>query len=418
MMRLVPSWLILALIVTVSFLGSAQAQPLPSAPVPIGADGSGSAGYQNQTPPPLPATGIYDSQPAPSRLGAYVPQTPSTGLGPPPGTAPMGQPPAGPPGWQPDPSMTAPPYPPPPYPPPPSPPPLIPSDQAIERERIFFLSCKERPGWFFNVETSIVGPHVMNRLYQNINLSDGETDSLHLPSADLGGTVAPRFEFGYRFGENAGAVLVSYRFLTAEGTIQYFDPTDGFPTGSLDSLLDLQTIDFDYASRDWHLGSHWDIRGRLGVRIGYAYFDSRDQEVFTPNDPTLPLLFDSIKTSNRFIGAGPHAMLEVEHHFRSPSLSIFAQVEGSLLIGQIQQEFDETLVQGPDSAFGSISPRATQAVPVLQTEVGFRWRPAWHDNWAFAIGYTYEQWWAVGSAAGSKAEIWSQGAFLRGEFMF
>src|SRR5205085_1450370 len=99
--------------------------------------------------------------------------------------------------------------------------------------------------------------HVMNRLGQTVTLSDGGTDTLHLPSADLGGTVSPRFDIGYRFGENAGAVLVSYRFLTIEGCVQYIDSVDGLPTGSLNSRLDIQTIDFDYATRDFQLGSHW-----------------------------------------------------------------------------------------------------------------------------------------------------------------
>jgi hypothetical protein len=322
-------------------------------------------------------------------------------------------------GPPPDPTLGVPPIPP--FPGSPTvsgpPPGFITTEQAAERERIFFLSWNERPGWFIGLETSIVGPHVKNRLYQTINLNDGETDALHLPSADLGGTVSPRFDVGYRFGENSGAVLVSYRFLTIEGRLQYIDEFD-MPVGSLESRLDIQTIDLDYATRDFQLGSHWEVRGRVGGRFGYAFFDSNDRQIFTPNDPTLPLLFDSVRTSNRFVGAGPHALLEIEHRFRSRSLSGFARVEGSLLIGQVQQEFSETLVQGPDSAFGSVSPKATQAVPVLQTELGLRWRPTWHDNWSFALGYTYEQWWSLGSAGGSKAEIWSQGAFVRGEFMF
>ena len=66
-------------------------------------------------------------------------------------------------------------------------------------------------------------------------------------------------------------------------------------------------------------------------------------------------------------------------------------------------------MQGSDSAFGSVSPSSTQAVPVLQTEIGLRWRPSWHDNWSFAVGYTYEQWWSVGNAAGSTAQIWVPG---------
>jgi hypothetical protein len=417
MMRLVPSWLIVASIVTAFSVETARAQPLPAAPVPIGADGTGSGSSPFRAPAALPSTGIYDSQPAPSRADSYGAPVPGTGLGPPPGAVVPGQPPAFHPDIPADPSMLAPPYPPPPYPPPTNPP-FITTEQAAERERIFFLSWQERPGWYFNVETSIVGPHVMNRLYQNVRLSDGGSDFLHLENANLGGTLSPRFELGYRFGENLGALLISYRFLSSEGTINYFDPSNGLPTGSLDSRLDMQTFDFDYATRDWQLGRSWELRGRVGARIGYAYFDSRDQEVYFPNDPTLPLLFDSIKTSNRFVGAGPHALLELEHRFRSPSLSAFARLEGSLLIGQAEQQFEEVLVQGPASAAGSVSPRTTQAVPVLQTEIGLRWRPAWHDNWNFAVGYTYEQWWSLGSVAGSKAEIWSQGCFLRGEVMF
>jgi hypothetical protein len=257
----------------------------------------------------------------------------------------------------------------------------------------------------------------MNRLYQGVERNDGITDFIHLPSADLGGTVSPRFDVGYRFGEDCGGVVFSYRFLIAQGCLQYIDDF-GLPVGSLNSKLDLQTFDFDYATRDFQLGSHWEVRGRAGARIGYAYFDSNDNEVFVPGNPTRPLLFAGTFTSNRFVGAGPHALVEIEHWFRSRCLSGFARVEGSLLIGKVQQQFTESLVQGPDSAFGTVSPSATQTVPVLQTEIGFRWRPTWHDNWSFAAGYTFEQWWAVGNAAGSTAQIWSQGCFLRGEVMF
>lgn len=424
-MRLVPSLLIAGSVLAVASVSSAHAQGLPSAPVPIAADGSSPTGSAYQAPSAQPATNPYYSPPLPindPRFG-YPPPLPPPGfpynapppysrLGPPPDPSMNGQQPYPPLGPPPDPS-TLPPL------PPPGPPPFITSEQAAERERIFFLSWNERPGWFVGVETSIVGPHVMNRLAQGINLSDGETDYLHLPSAELGGTLSPRFDLGYRFGENWGAVLVSYKFLLAEGTVQDIDEFSGLPTGSMHSNLDVQTIDFDYATRDFQLGSNWAVRGRVGARIGYAYFDSNDQEFYAPNDPTQPLLFDAIKISNKFFGAGPHSLFEVERRVGyHATLSTFARVEGALLIGRVQQQFEETLVQGPDSAFGSVSPRSTQAVPVLQTEIGLRWRPTWHDNWDFAMGYTYEQWWGLGNAEGSKAEIWSQGFFFRGEFMF
>lgn len=418
MMRLVPSLLVAGSVLAVASAVRAQAPSLPPAPVPIGAYGpsQNAASFQNapsptssnpnyappptyggdsfRTAPPLPATAPYDGPP-PTRLG------------PPPDPAMTGQPPFSRLGPPPDPALG----------PPPGPPPFMTSEQAAERERIFFLSWNERPGWFLGLETSIVGPHVMNRLYQNVNRNDGVTDFIHLPGADLGGTVSPRFDVGYRFGEDWGGLVFSYRFLLAEGRLRYVDDFD-MPVGTLNSRLDLQTFDFDYATRDFLLGAHWEMRARVGARIGYAYFDSTEGDVFAPNDPTRPLLFVSTRTSNRFVGAGPHALVEFEHRFRSRSVSPFARVEGSLLFGKVQQGFSETLVQGPDSAFGSVSPSSTQAVPVLQTEVGLRWRPTWHDNWSFAAGYTYEQWWGLGNAGGSKAEIWSQGCFLRGEVMF
>jgi Legionella pneumophila major outer membrane protein precursor len=429
MTRLMSKLFVAGSFIAIASLGRVGAQGLPPAPVPIGSDGTAAPGSGSQYPstrqgavvpnytPPQPYNGQQYGNPVPPPPApglSYDAPPPYSRLGPPPDPTPLGQQPPPRLGPPPDSSMTAPPYP-----PPQGPPPFVTPEQAAERERIFFLSWSERPGWFFNVETAIVGPHVMNRLGQTINLSDGETDPIHLPSAELGGTLSPRFELGYRFGENKGALLVSYRFLTIEGSVTDVDEFSGLPTGSMDSRLDMQTIDFDYATRDFQLGANWEVRGRVGARIGYAYFDSKDNEVFVPDDPTQPLLFDGIKTSNRFVGAGPHALVELERHIgRHSSLSTFARVEGSLLIGQVKQDFEETLVQGSDSAFGSVSPTSTQVVPVLQTELGLRWRPTWHDNIDFAMGYTYEQWWGLGNAAGSKAEIWSQGFFFRGEFMF
>ena len=54
-------------------------------------------------------------------------------------------------------------------------------------------------------------------------------------------------------------------------------------------------------------------RGRALVS---AYFDSRDQEVFFPNDPTLPLSTRS-RPAIGSSGAGPHMLLEIEHRFAS-----------------------------------------------------------------------------------------------------
>src|SRR5258708_13344 len=68
-------------------------------------------------------------------------------------------------------------------------------------------------GLFATLETSIVGAHVKNRLVNSVQIGDLFTDTVRLPSAELGGTVSPRFELGYRLPETYGEFLASYRFL-------------------------------------------------------------------------------------------------------------------------------------------------------------------------------------------------------------
>ena len=48
--------------------------------------------------------------------------------------------------------------------------------------------------------------------------TSGASSTVQLPSAQIDATVMPRFEFGYQFGQGAGQLLVSYRFLTGQAT--------------------------------------------------------------------------------------------------------------------------------------------------------------------------------------------------------
>src|SRR5262249_43088268 len=115
------------------------------------------------------------------------------------------------------------------------------------------------PGWFAGVELNLVGPHIKNRLTTPVTVAGFLPDTVHLPTAGLDWAGSPRFEVGSRLGAGFGELLVSYRFLTTEGTT-ILEDFDAFGAGFLRSRLDLHVIDLDYTSSECSLMPHWDMR--------------------------------------------------------------------------------------------------------------------------------------------------------------
>lgn len=262
------------------------------------------------------------------------------------------------------------------------------------------------PGWFGAVELGILKPHVKNRLIADVSFGDAGIDTVHLPGASLDWVVAPHFELGYRLADGFGELLLSYRYLTSEGHADVVN-FDTLGDGVLRSRLDLNVFDFDYASREIALGARWDMKWRVGVRLADVFFDSRAVGQFLGQ-----------RTSNHFIGAGPHAGLDLRYHFSLPGLALFARLEGALPIGRIHQGFEETFVFDDGSASGSATSQGgTQAVPTLNVRVGLGWQPP-GTRLRFDVGYQYEQWWYLGHVGDSRGELFDQGAFFRGEFSF
>jgi hypothetical protein len=264
------------------------------------------------------------------------------------------------------------------------------------------------PGWFAAIEADLVAPHIKNRLSADVNVGGLFTDTVHLPTAELDFVGAPRFELGYRFPEGCGEVLVSYQPLVSDGsaTISNFDPLGD---GDVRSRLNMNVVDFDYGSREFSLGPSWDLRWLAGVRVAGVYFDSRAEGAILEQ-----------RTSNNFVGAGPHLGLELGWHAGYPGLSIFGRLEGAAVIGEVRQGFEETLsANGIPVVGGATTVTSTQAVPVLRFQTGVGWAPPCNGRWLrFSAGYIIEHWWDVGQAGGSQAELGFQGLFLRSEFSF
>ena len=171
------------------------------------------------------------------------------------------------------------------------------------------------PTWTF----SSPRPHVKNQL-TNASLRGGAPDVVSLPSAPLDWTVAPRFEMGRTLPSGFGAVAVSYRFLPTRGPAR----TTGFDGPAvLKSRLDLNIADLDYISREFSLWPNWDMTWRLGGRTAWIYFDSRADESFAAAAAGSGV-FEQ-RTSDSFVGFGPHTGVEVARRFTGTGLSLFAE---------------------------------------------------------------------------------------------
>ena len=244
-------------------------------------------------------------------------------------------------------------------------------------------------------------------------------DVVSLPSAPLDWTVAPRFEIGRTLPSGFGAVALSYRFLAAEGN----GVTAGFDApAALKSRLDLNIADLDYISREFSLWPNWDMTWRLGGRTAWIYFDSRADEPFAAAAAGSGV-FEQ-RTSDSFVGFGPHAGVELARRMKGSGLSFFAKTDFWIDIGRIRQGFFEVpTTPGPGGLPLTEETRASssQAVPVLDLEAGLRWQPPTMPYTEFFLGYQYEYWWNAGRLSktpDSRGELSDQGILLRAEFNF
>jgi hypothetical protein len=274
------------------------------------------------------------------------------------------------------------------------------------------------PGWFTNVELGLIGAHFKNRLNGTVALQGGGTDTVAVPAADLSWTVAPRFELGYRIPDGAGEILLSYRFLITDGQANVL--SDQGPM-HLKSRLDTNVFDFDFANRD-PLLTHWEMRWRAGARLAAVYFDSQSN---LPGPAALltGAAFQQRETSS-YIGAGPHAGLELFRRLNLPGLALYGAVDGAAMYGHMHHTFAESFTaSGPaPSGFGTYG--KSQAVAVIGTQLGLRWVPSECGAVRFFLGYQFEQWYQVsrndGTApgGGSKGELTENGIFFRGEVTY
>jgi hypothetical protein len=304
------------------------------------------------------------------------------------------------------------PAPPPAPPPPPLDRPYFVADPMLDRPEL------APPGWFADLDFGIAKGHVKNQLSNTVqNPVTGGTDLIGLPSAPLDWAVSPRVEAGYRLPSGFGAFALSYRFLATQGS-EVVD--SGAGPARLSSLLDIDVADLDYASEELSLWPCWDMRWRLGLRYAYVYFDSRAD---VPPDLAAVTGVERVRTTNSYVGIGPHSGVELSRRFGASGLAFVARGEFTLLVGRIRQQFiEETTAPGPDGRplAGSTAASSSEGVPVLGLQAGFSWQPPRYPHARLYLGYQYEYWWEVGilNNIGTFGEVADQGFILRAEFNY
>jgi hypothetical protein len=278
------------------------------------------------------------------------------------------------------------------------------------------------PGWFSDVGLAVIGAHFKNHLVDTVQLGGPSSmrtpDIVHVAPAELDWTVAPRIELGYRLPSGFGEVGLAYRSFATQGT-GLGPAADGL--AALKSRLDLNEIDFDYQSWEFSLWPRWDMKWFLGGRLTYFYYDATAREALA-EAATGSGVF-ATGSSNSYVGFGPHFGLELARKLAESGLAVVGRTDMAIHLGRIRQGFFEQSTLADASGrppAGETRESSSQAVPMINTQLGMSWRPpAWRDV-SFFAGYEYEYWWNVGrlSKGLSRGELSDQGVALRMEFNF
>ena len=262
------------------------------------------------------------------------------------------------------------------------------------------------PSLYFAGDLFFLQPTVTGTRVANTHFDDGTPISFAAPHTSLNFTVSPRLEVGYRLPDNAGAFSLSYRFLNAQGTGTAAD--DSGPL-SLRSRLALNVLDFDYSTARYSPLPRYNLKWRLGARLLTAFFDDRGQNAIF-----------SESASNNFVGAGPHAGLDIEREIALVTgLALFGRVDGAVEVGQIRQRYRTDLTDASgDTTITTFGQNRTQSSPNLTLEAGLSYSPPRMDYLRFTAGYHFEHFWELGRDGPSRGDVQTQGGFLRGEFDF
>jgi hypothetical protein len=204
------------------------------------------------------------------------------------------------------------------------------------------------PGWLFALEADITRPAA--RIATGPDRGSG---------VDLDWTVAPRITLGYRF-ENAGSLLVSYRYLFSDTGLDL--SSSGGPVASYS--LEENWIDVTYLTRPW--GPSWcGLRVQLeaGVRTAVLHDHGHGETDVEIDDGT-----------DTFAGVGPELGLHLSWTFGDSGVALFGRSSVGVLFGRTRERTDQFINDGVDQpTLTTTTDSHAQTVWDWRGEAGLSW---------------------------------------------
>jgi hypothetical protein len=306
---------------------------------------------------------------------------------------------------------------------------LPPSPGANPLDRPYFLPDPlldppqfPPPGWFAGLELDVLKPHLKNGLTGTVQnaaqVAAGTATTVALPSAPLDWAFSPKVFLGYRLPAGFGEVSFAYRGLGTQGS-EAIIGTDG--PAALHNRLDFNVLDLDYGSREFSLWPNWDMKWTVGVRNLFLFFDSRADQPFAQAAAGSGIF--QLRETNRLVGVGPHAGLELSRHVANTGLTLVLRTDSATSLSRIHQGFFTlSTAPGPDGLPLSGETRVANwmGVPMINTQVGLGWQPPSYPAARLFLGYQYEYWWRIGGNldTGARADLWDQGIVFQAAFRY
>lgn len=247
-----------------------------------------------------------------------------------------------------------------------------------------------QPGWFADVETGIIKPHVSFSTASQVTTVLGAKPVVQIGSAHLNTTAAPRFEVGYRLPSGFGEFSVSDRFFTSHGSDSVVGPAG---LGNRSSSFSLNYTDIDYASRELTPWANWSLKFRGGLRFAQTSFSTSINEPFAAAAATGTAFYE--RQANRASGGGSHFGFELDRRFPARGLTLVSQADISDLLMRTHQQAAATLTAlTPTGSFdtGSSSTTFLQQNPIVTVQIGLNYQSRRWTRSHFYVGYFGQFW--------------------------
>ncbi|OYV88773.1 MAG: hypothetical protein B7Z73_07785, partial [Planctomycetia bacterium 21-64-5] len=254
----------------------------------------------------------------------------------------------------------------------------------FQRDPLLDPSDWPQPGWFADVETTVIKPHV-----------NFTTPVLPISTGQLNWTAAPRLELGYRLPSGFGEISVSDRYFNVVTNGTFLGP-DGPASRRTEFMVNY--TDVDYASRELTPNPRWGLKFRGGLRAAQNYLGIRVDESIAEAAAGTGVFAQRV--TNRNTAFGPHFGVAVDRRLARPGLSVVGNVDVAELFTRVRQEaFVETTALTPTGGFvsGDSVTHFLQYVPVLTLQMGVNWQPQRWRNSHFYVGYFGQFWYQFGT---------------------